>query len=1020
MSTNPDLEETTTINLEHINKYALVVGVNKSIYSDFRHPLDGAERDAEKMASALIKEACNFKLVGPGLPGERNDDALIGARADTMRLRQAISQLIQQRTPQDFLLFYYSGHAQPMEVNGHKDIYLVTHNFREEDVTGNPITHISLRELRDLLYKQTDAGIVVIVLDCCYGGCIIFDTGNSYKVGVDIRKLIDEYFDKPIQRAGYLRAIITAAGSNTTAAEKNGQGVMTRNLLSALSGDIEEVLDNAGQINIHLIYSYLQNQMGKEQFPNYEVKSGRQCVFAHFPERTKSIRDRARVQAIRVQHQEEVIRDIRKYLAAIPYTQQFDSSLCLQASFADLDREQVSKFLQQKRTQQYERFNPTLSNEEQLEFFNFAQGDTITYGALLCFGKTPSKWITGATSRCIEWSGRERGNLLTDVRDYRGSLLDQFELTRNFLRKCLRLGKVIDSKGSIEEWEIPDQVLAEALANALVHREYVYKNDAEYEYRNDDVRIEVFDDRIEISNPGDHPLHLPPEKMVNNFYPRNPQIASIFYLYGYIEHLGKGIERMQELMEKAGLPPPKFELSATKRLTVTLYRPEQGTAKYLGSFTINSVQVGQTLANYRLIRALETQEDSEIFLGEHILLKKPATIKVLKGLNTEELDVFLTRVQSIINLVHPNIVRILDFGIEGKIPFLVIDYTPTRTLREAYSRDKKPFRLPSLETVITYTKQIADALQYLHNNKYVYGKIRPESLLLGSKNEVLLADLSTSTDVAPTEEEIDNYVYYMSPEQLQGTAVPASDQYALAALIYEWVCGEYAFDGTPSEILSQKLKGTLISPSYRAAYIQFDVYQVIMAALREDPRQRFPSIQAFATALEQEYRRSYPTKSSQIETTSSSEASASSSKSVQHQTTRRKNFYSVSRLLEVERQYLATEKNRFYRYLGLIFNALATVFLVLWSLYVGKSFLGLLAFFILPIFLLHVVIVDRRLAAILAALLAGYWGLVGWVLSTLINSFLPPFFPTPGVLSVLFFLISFIIQFSYVRNKSLK
>src|SRR5712691_1999323 len=124
--------------------------------------------------------------------------------------------------------------------------------------------------------------------------------------------------------------------------------------------------------------------------------------------------------------------------------------------------------------------------------------------------------------------------------------------------------------------------------------------------------------------------------------------------------------------------------------------------------------VGQQLGNYHLVRSLGEGGFAEVYLGEHIYLKTQAAIKVLKTkMAKDDMEGFLKESRTIAGLVHPQIVRILEFGVEGGVPFLVMDYAPNGTLRQ---RHPKGSRLP-LATITPYIKQIASALQYAHDDK---------------------------------------------------------------------------------------------------------------------------------------------------------------------------------------------------------------------------------------------------------------------------------------------------------------
>jgi len=99
---------------------------------------------------------------------------------------------------------------------------------------------------------------------------------------------------------------------------------------------------------------------------------------------------------------------------------------------------------------------------------------------------------------------------------------------------------------------------------------------------------------------------------------------------------------------------------------------------------------------------------------------------------------------------------------------------------------------------------------------------------------------------------------YMAPEQIQGHPRPASDQYSLGIVVYEWLNGNRPFHGSLTEIVAQHLAVPPPSLHEKIPTIPSEVEQAMMTALAKDPRQRFSSIQAFATALEQASRADHP------------------------------------------------------------------------------------------------------------------------------------------------------------------
>jgi len=262
-------------------------------------------------------------------------------------------------------------------------------------------------------------------------------------------------------------------------------------------------------------------------------------------------------------------------------------------------------------------------------------------------------------------------------------------------------------------------------------------------------------------------------------------------------------------------------------------------------------RIGQQLGNYRLTRLLGEGGFAQVYLGEHIHLGTEAAIKVLTArLTTEEIEQFRSEARTIARLRHPHIVRVLDFGVDHGVPFLVMDYAPNGTLRQRYP---KGTRL-TLTTILPHIKQVAAALQYAHDQKLVHRDVKPENMLLEPDNTILLSDFGIAvvahSSHSMNTQDIIGTVAYMAPEQLQGKPRLASDQYALAVVVYEWLSGSWPFNGAYVEIAMQHALTPPPPLREKVPAISPEVEQVVMKALAKDPHQRFTSVQDFATALE--------------------------------------------------------------------------------------------------------------------------------------------------------------------------
>ncbi|MEO7021404.1 MAG: protein kinase [Ktedonobacteraceae bacterium] len=261
---------------------------------------------------------------------------------------------------------------------------------------------------------------------------------------------------------------------------------------------------------------------------------------------------------------------------------------------------------------------------------------------------------------------------------------------------------------------------------------------------------------------------------------------------------------------------------------------------------------GQQLGNYRLIRMLGRGGFADVYLGEHMYLKTQAAIKILQTQLTTAgaIEDFLKEGQTIARLSHTHIVRVLDFGVERNMPFLVMEYASHGTLRQRHA-DRRP--LP-VSLVISYTNQIAVALQYAHDQRLIHRDIKPENMLLGATDNVLLSDFGIST-IAHTShslsmQDISGTVSYMAPEQLQGKASPASDQYALAVMVYEWLTGKCPFSGTFAEVASKHMFASPQSLRELVPNIHPDIEEVVRIGLAKTPEKRFARVEVFARALE--------------------------------------------------------------------------------------------------------------------------------------------------------------------------
>lgn len=252
------------------------------------------------------------------------------------------------------------------------------------------------------------------------------------------------------------------------------------------------------------------------------------------------------------------------------------------------------------------------------------------------------------------------------------------------------------------------------------------------------------------------------------------------------------------------------------------------------------------VGHYKLLRQVGQGGFSNVYLGEHIHLGTQVAIKILKRPMVQRWRwQFRREARIAASLQHPHISPVLDFGIWKGAPYLVMPMAGGGSLREEYGDGTAP----GFETMLAYLEQIASALEYLHRRGLLHLDLKPENLLLADDGTVLLSDFGIA--------EMSRQQYtlgigtpaYMAPEQIKGHASAATDQYALAIIVYEWLAGRMPFAGTREEILDQQLHAHPDSICEQAGDVTPAMERVVFRALSKDPARRYPSVRAFVRAL---------------------------------------------------------------------------------------------------------------------------------------------------------------------------
>lgn len=177
----------------------------------------------------------------------------------------------------------------------------------------------------------------------------------------------------------------------------------------------------------------------------------------------------------------------------------------------------------------------------------------LNNAGVLFFSRKLSDIYYHTVVTCARYRGTNKAYII-DKKDFNDDLVSNVDNAMNFLKQYIPLR--YEFTGDLQRKEIPEipyEALREAVINAVTHRNYFEKGA--------NVFVEVFDDRIEISNPGGLPKGLDPKDFGKKSVLRNPIIASLFHRINYIEKMGTGISRIQEHMKNAGLQPVEFQFN---------------------------------------------------------------------------------------------------------------------------------------------------------------------------------------------------------------------------------------------------------------------------------------------------------------------------------------------------------------------------------------------------------------------------------------------------------------------------
>ncbi len=281
---------------------------------------------------------------------------------------------------------------------------------------------------------------------------------------------------------------------------------------------------------------------------------------------------------------------------------------------------------------------------------------------------------------------------------------------------------------------------------------------------------------------------------------------------------------------------------------------------------------GQTLGEFRILKRLGEGGMGQVYLAEQVRLERQVAIKVVRpprpasGSGDESSppmladapERFKREALAIGKLDHPNILPVHDFGMERELMYLVMPYLPEGSLFDAMrpNSPRRRFTLPlDAAQAAPLIFQAASALQYAHDRNIIHRDVKPENFLIRTGHDgsiqLLLADFGLVKEYHPGSASSTMAVGtadYVAPEQIEGRPVPASDQYALAVMVYELLTGRLPFMGSVAEVALKHMRDAPPALRRLNPKIPPEIEEVVLKALRKRPEERWPSVMEFARA----------------------------------------------------------------------------------------------------------------------------------------------------------------------------